>query len=73
MDINIKEMRQKEKLSQSQFASKYEIPLRTLQEWEQGRRCPPDYTVKMIARLMKYEELVEQLKKNPNGRNQYEE
>ena len=27
-------------LSQSEFARRYRIPLRTLQEWEQGRREP---------------------------------
>lgn len=59
--MNIKEMRKQENLSQSQFAGKYGIPIRTLQEWEQERRRPPDYTVNMLARLMMYEKMISKL------------
>lgn len=44
----IKELRAQTGLSQSAFAKKYNIPLRTLQQWEQGRSTPPAYVVGML-------------------------
>ena len=43
MNYTIKELRQLTKLSQSKFASKYNIPIKTLQNWEQGVYIVPDY------------------------------
>jgi putative transcriptional regulator len=39
-DIDVKAVRRKSGLSQSQFADRYCFNPRTLQEWEQGRRKP---------------------------------
>ena len=39
-------------LSQTQFAQRFEIPLRTVQDWCNGRRCPPPYVIKMIKALL---------------------
>ena len=36
----VAEIRQKTGLSQSKFASLLGVPVRTLQDWEQGRRVP---------------------------------
>lgn len=47
----IKELREKMKATQSDFSEYFEIPLRTIQGWEQGRRNPPDYLVKMMYKL----------------------
>ena len=43
MDISdkIKELRKKTGLSQSKFSAKFGIPVRTLQQWEQGISAPP--------------------------------
>ena len=46
--MNIKEMRQQTGLSQTAFAKYFEIPLRTVQDWEQGRRQPPEYLVTLM-------------------------
>ena len=48
----IKELRKKTGLSQSRFAAKFEIPVRTLQQWEQGISAPPEYLVRMMAYIM---------------------
>ena len=58
MDISekIKALRKKTGLSQSKFSAKFEIPVRTLQQWEQGISAPPDYLVRMMAYIMLLEE-----------------
>ena len=58
MDISekIKELRKKTRLSQSKFSAKFGIPVRTLQQWEQGLSAPPDYLVRMMAYIMLLEE-----------------
>ena len=58
MDISekIKELRKKTGLSQSKFSAKFGIPVRTLQQWEQGISAPPDYLVRMMAYIMLLEE-----------------
>ena len=54
MDISdkIKELRKGTGLSQSKFAAKFGIPVRTLQQWEQGISAPPEYLVRMMAYIM---------------------
>lgn len=44
----VKKARKATGLSQSEFAGYLEIPVRTLQQWEQGRRNLPDYVLKLI-------------------------
>lgn len=44
----VKKARKATGLSQSAFARHLEIPIRTLQQWEQGRRNLPDYVLKLI-------------------------
>ena len=58
MDIaaRIKELRKKTGLSQSKFSAKFGIPVRTLQQWEQGISAPPEYLVRMMAYIMLLEE-----------------
>ena len=61
MDISekIKELRKKTGLSQSKFSAKFGIPVRTLQQWEQGISAPPEYLVRMMAYIMLLEENVQ--------------
>jgi molybdopterin converting factor small subunit len=40
-------------LTQMMAAAKVEVPLRTWQNWEQGVRTPPEYTVHMIEKILK--------------------
>ena len=58
MDVSakIKELRKKTGLSQSKFSAKFGIPVRTLQQWEQGISAPPEYLVRMMAYIMLLEE-----------------
>ncbi|NBH15373.1 helix-turn-helix domain-containing protein [Lachnospiraceae bacterium] len=53
--MTIQELRYKTNLSQKQFSEYFEIPIRTVQEWEQGRRKPPDYISKLLERIWNLE------------------
>ncbi|MBR1571330.1 MAG: helix-turn-helix domain-containing protein [Lachnospiraceae bacterium] len=57
MDVSkrIKELRKSTGLSQSKFSAKFGIPVRTLQQWEQGISAPPDYLIRMMMYIMQLE------------------
>lgn len=46
--MNIREMRQKLGDTQSEFAQRYHIPFRTIQNWEEGSRKPPEYVLYLV-------------------------
>lgn len=48
----IKKLREKTGLSQRKFAEELGIPVRTIQEWEQGRSRPPAYVINMIKKII---------------------
>ncbi len=53
--MTIQELRKETGLSQSQFAKKFDIPVGTLQHWEQGVRKPPRYVLSLVERVIAYE------------------
>ena len=48
----ILQIRKRSGLSQAKFCEKYEIPKRTLENWEQGSRECPEYLVKLLDRVV---------------------
>lgn len=46
--MNIKDLRTRTGMSQSQFADYFHIPKQTLQNWEQDRRECPEYLLELI-------------------------
>ena len=52
----IKELRKGTGLSQSKFSAKFGIPVRTLQQWEQGISAPPEYLIRMMTYILLFEE-----------------
>ena len=48
--MTFKELRERSGMTRGQFAEYFEIPYRTVQNWELGLRVCPDYLLK----LMKY-------------------
>lgn len=54
----IKELRIKTGLNRKEFSEHIGIPLRTIEDWEAGRRNPPEYIPKLIDYQLKYEELM---------------
>ena len=53
--MTIKELRKKTDLSQSQFAKKFHLNIRTLQTWEQNTRPTPEHVIYLISSILKYE------------------
>lgn len=41
-----------------QFSEYYEIPYRTIQDWEHGKREMPNYVLRLMQYKMKMEELL---------------
>ena len=68
ISARIKELRKKTGLSQSKFSAKFGIPVRTLQQWEQGISAPPEYLVRMMAYIMLLEEDRQKNDEEPIGR-----
>ena len=46
--MSIKEAREQAGLSRAEMSRLFEIPVRTLEEWDAGRRTPPPYVEKLI-------------------------
>ena len=55
--MDIREMRTELGDTQIEFAERYHIPFRTIQNWETGVRRPPEYIVNLLERQVK-EDLV---------------
>ena len=54
----IKELRESTGMLRKEFSEHTGIPVRTLEDWEAGRRTPPEYIPRLIAYQSKYEELM---------------
>ena len=50
----IRYIRESTGLSRIDFCKKYGIPLRTMEEWESGRRTPPEYIPRMLYYYVRY-------------------
>ncbi len=63
----MKELREQKGMNRKEFSDYTGIPVRTLEDWEAGRRTPPEYIPKLLAYQIKYDELVNQ-KENVNDK-----
>ena len=57
----ILELRNRTGLNRKEFANYMGIPLRTVEDWEAGRRKPPEYIPTLMAYKVNYDELVKSL------------
>lgn len=51
--MDIREMRTRLGETQSEFAARYSIPFRTVQNWETGIRKPPEYIIELLESRVK--------------------
>lgn len=54
--MTIKEIRSLTGLSQKKFGDRYGIPIRTIQDWEEGKRIPPGYLIALLERVVREDE-----------------
>ena len=71
MDIanTIKELRESTGMSRKEFSEHTGIPVRTLEDWEAGRRTPPEYIPRLLAYQIKYEDIFAEKKRPKDKRN----
>lgn len=54
--MTIKDLRARTGLTQLEFAEKFGIPKRTLENWEQGKNKCPEYTLNLLEIAIAAEE-----------------
>ena len=55
----IKSIRAEAGMTQAQFCEYFDIPRRTLEDWECGKRKPPEYLVRLLVYRLSTEGLIE--------------
>ena len=75
----IRALRESTGLTRKEFSEHIGIPVRTLEDWEAGRRTPPEYIPRLISYQLKYEELLQKVsaqgvndKESKRGENAFE-
>lgn len=51
----IKELREQTGMNRRQFSEYTKIPVRTLEDWEAGKRTPPEYVPRLLAYQLMYD------------------
>ena len=57
-DLEIKKLRESTGMSRKEFSDHTGIPVRTLEDWEAGRRTPPEYVPRLIAYRLAFEKKI---------------
>ena len=55
----LKELRKELGLSQAKFAERFKLPLRTIQDWEYGKREIRSYIIDMMHKIIELEKELE--------------
>ena len=66
------ELRNDTGMSRKEFCAYFEIPYRTLQDWELGNRKMPDYLLRLMAYKIEMEKLAGNKKVERNGDNNHD-
>ena len=51
--MNSLEIREILGISRAAFSRRYNIPIRTLEDWDAGRKNPPEYVLEMLERIVR--------------------
>ena len=54
----IKELREETGVNRKAFCEKFEIPYRTVTEWERGTRNAPDYVLNLLEYYIRTEKIL---------------
>ena len=63
----IRELRKRTGMTRKDFAMHIGIPLRTVEDWEAGRRRPPEYIPRLISYQLRYEELMKKMEEEADA------
>ena len=55
---SIKEIRESTGLNRKEFCEKFEIPYRTMTEWELGHRTAPPYVLRFLAYYVEMQKIL---------------
>ena len=58
------EIRQKSGYNRKDFCDEFDIPYRTVTEWERGTRNAPDYVLRLLAYYIRMENMVNEKGEN---------
>lgn len=58
MESRIRELREQAGMTRKEFSEYTQIPVRTLEDWEAGRRTPPEYIPRLLAYQLKFDEIM---------------
>lgn len=58
------ELRKSTGMNRREFCEYFEIPYRTMTDWELGNRTMPDYLLRLMAYKVKMENLAKEKKEN---------
>lgn len=42
-------------ISRAEFSRRYKIPIRTLEDWDAGKRKPPDWALYLLERVVRHD------------------
>lgn len=56
--IEIKKLREATGMNRKEFCERFNIPYRTVTEWERGTRNAPDYVLRLLAYYIKMENIM---------------
>ena len=59
----IRRLREQTGMTRKDFSIHIGISLRTIEDWEAGRRRPPEYIPRLIDYQLKYEELIRKVQR----------
>ena len=59
---SLKRMREEQGMNRTEFSQYIGIPLRTLEEWEAGRRQMPEYVLRLLTYYTKMEKFLKEKK-----------
>lgn len=59
--LTIRALREETGMTRKEFSDHTGIPVRTLEDWEAGRRTPPEYIPRLIAYQLMYEGRIKRL------------
>ena len=54
----IKSLREQTGMNRREFSEYTKIPVRTLEDWEAGKRTPPEYIPRLLAYQLMYDKMI---------------